>query len=75
MVIYYSGNSSRDVVPEALVVQRSPAIMLTFHDIYQRRVRDTMRRFAVHQKSLIKRKKANGPVLDYQKPKKKHAKD
>jgi len=66
MVIYYSGNSSRDVVPEALMHQHELSIMLTFHDIYQRRVRDTMRRFAVHQQSLINRGKAQpGPILNY----------
>lgn len=46
--------------------QHELSIMLTFHDIYQRRVRDTMRRFAVHQQSLINRGKAQpGPILNY----------
>lgn len=68
MILYYSGNSSRDVVPEALMHEHELAIMLTYHDIFQARVRDTMRRFSVHQQSLIKRKKLKPrPVLQYKK--------
>ena len=63
MVIFYSGNSSRDAVPEALMIERDPAIMLTFHDFYNRRVKDTMRRFGIHQANLISKNKATGPVL------------
>lgn len=63
MVIFYSGNSSRENVPECLMIERDPAIMLTFHDFHKHRTKDTMRRFMIHQHNLISKGKAIGPVL------------
>lgn len=54
MKIYYSGNSSRDAVPEALLCDVSPDIMLTYHDFFHE-VKDTGRRFVLHQKNQLKK--------------------
>lgn len=50
MKIYFSGGSGLDSVPETLVAERKPRIMLTFYDI---RKGGTANRF----KAYLKRKK------------------
>lgn len=67
--IYYSGNSSRENVPEYLAREHDPAIMLTFHDMFQRKVPDTMRRFRKYQTTLIAQKRGEGPLLNYKRNK------
>lgn len=51
MIIYYSGNSSNDAIPEVLIREKSPAIMLTFWDFFQG-ARSTERRFKAHRNNL-----------------------
>lgn len=48
MKLFFSGNSSRDSVPEHLLHATPPDVMLTYYDFYLNPTRDTMRRFRKH---------------------------
>lgn len=66
MRIYFSGNSSRDAVPEALIMEKRPDVMLTYHDFYKGS-NDTDRRFNLH-KVNVKKKQAAKAASDNKKP-------
>lgn len=45
MKIYFSGGSGLDSVPETLVAQRKPRVMLTFYDIKKTGTADRLKAF------------------------------
>lgn len=50
MKIYFSGGSGLDSVPETLVPQRRPRIMLTFYDITKTGTADRLRAYLKRKK-------------------------
>lgn len=49
MIIYYSGNSSRDALAEVAIRDLMPAIMMTFYDFYDDTNKATGARFHKHR--------------------------
>ena len=52
MIIFYSGNSSKDALPECIIAERKPSIMLTFFD-FSINHRSTERRFEAHKNNRL----------------------
>ena len=55
MIIFYSGQKSKDVSPEDFLAKHGPGLMLTYSDFHGKKSSESIRRFKRHRKKIRKR--------------------
>jgi hypothetical protein len=59
MILFFSGSTSGESLPERVLYEHSPGVMLTYFEMHQKRG-DTIRRFERHarkRKKMLKKRK------------------
>lgn len=59
MILFYSGSTAGDSLPERALYEDAPAVMLTFFEMYEKRG-DTIRRFERHAQKRKEEQDAKG---------------